>query len=166
MLMGMLRNRIADESLMRLVGKCLHVGVLDVWFEREVQPQLRGRSTLVRYADDLVRRFERAADAQKVWGGLDARFKRFGLALPGCTPGCASSVARWRCRTGARFREARELVPLLDQEDLDLALDLARAGDRQIAAEFTSFVWRTAPGRAREEARLALEAEISGTKPS
>src|SRR5258706_5709448 len=29
MLMEMLRNRIADERLMRLVGKCLHVGVLD-----------------------------------------------------------------------------------------------------------------------------------------
>lgn len=29
MLMEMLRNRIADETLMRLVGKCLHVGVLD-----------------------------------------------------------------------------------------------------------------------------------------
>ena len=112
MLMEMLRNRIADESLMRLVGKCLHVGVLDgarylepeegtaqgsslspllgnvylhhvldVWFEREVQPQLRGRSTLVRYADDFVLRFEHADDAQRVWGVLEARFKRFGLAL-------------------------------------------------------------------------------------
>jgi group II intron reverse transcriptase/maturase len=29
MLMEMLRGRIADESLMRLVGKCLHVGILD-----------------------------------------------------------------------------------------------------------------------------------------
>lgn len=29
MLMEMLRERIADESLMRLVGKCLHVGVLE-----------------------------------------------------------------------------------------------------------------------------------------
>lgn len=28
-LMEMLRSRIADESLMRLVGKCLHVGILD-----------------------------------------------------------------------------------------------------------------------------------------
>jgi group II intron reverse transcriptase/maturase len=28
-LMEMLRTRIADESLMRLIGKCLHVGVLD-----------------------------------------------------------------------------------------------------------------------------------------
>ena len=25
----MLRNRIADESLIRPIGKCLHVGVLD-----------------------------------------------------------------------------------------------------------------------------------------
>ncbi|HMG53213.1 MAG TPA: group II intron reverse transcriptase/maturase [Kofleriaceae bacterium] len=112
MLMEMLRNRIADESLMRLVGKCLHVGVLDgerylepdegtaqgsslspllgniylhhvldVWFEREVQPQLRGRSTLVRYADDFALCFERADDAQQVWGVLEERFKKFGLAL-------------------------------------------------------------------------------------
>src|SRR5262249_60502151 len=29
MLMEMLRARIADESLLRLVGKCLHVGVLE-----------------------------------------------------------------------------------------------------------------------------------------
>jgi RNA-directed DNA polymerase len=29
MLMEILRERIADESLMRLVGKCLHVGILD-----------------------------------------------------------------------------------------------------------------------------------------
>jgi group II intron reverse transcriptase/maturase len=29
MLMEMLRERIADESLLRLVGKCLHVGILD-----------------------------------------------------------------------------------------------------------------------------------------
>jgi len=29
MLMGMLRERICDESLLRLIGKCMHVGVLD-----------------------------------------------------------------------------------------------------------------------------------------
>src|SRR5262249_1542642 len=29
MLMEMLRERVADGSLLRLVGKCLHVGVLD-----------------------------------------------------------------------------------------------------------------------------------------
>lgn len=35
-LMEMLRSRIADESFMRLVGKCLHVGVLDG--ETHVEP--------------------------------------------------------------------------------------------------------------------------------
>lgn len=29
LLVGMLRNRVVDSSLLRLVGKCLHVGVLD-----------------------------------------------------------------------------------------------------------------------------------------
>jgi RNA-directed DNA polymerase len=112
MLMEMLRGRIADESLMRLVGKCLHVGVLDgesvlepsegtaqgsslspllgnvylhhvldVWFEREVRPGLRGNSALVRYADDFVLCFEHADDAVKVWGILEQRFRSYGLAL-------------------------------------------------------------------------------------
>lgn len=36
MLMEMLRGRIADEKLMRLVGKCMHVGVLDG--ERYLEP--------------------------------------------------------------------------------------------------------------------------------
>lgn len=36
MLMEMLRSRIADERLMRLVGRCLHVGVLDG--ERVLEP--------------------------------------------------------------------------------------------------------------------------------
>lgn len=112
MLMEMLRSRIADETLMRLVGKCLHVGVLDgervlepsegtaqgsslspllgnvylhhvldVWFEREVRPQLRGSGALVRYADDFVLCFENADDAAYVWGILEQRFKSFGLAL-------------------------------------------------------------------------------------
>ena len=76
MLMEMLRIRIADGSLLRLIGKCLHVGVLDgveyatptegtvqgsslspllgniylhyvldLWFEREVVPRLRGKAS-------------------------------------------------------------------------------------------------------------------------
>jgi group II intron reverse transcriptase/maturase len=87
MLMEFIRNRVADESLMRLIGKCLHVGVLDggdysepdvgtaqgsvlspllgniylhyvldIWFEREVKPRLRGQTTLIRYADDCAPR--------------------------------------------------------------------------------------------------------------
>src|SRR5215468_254487 len=38
MLMEMLRARIADEGLMRLVGKCLHVGILDG--ERYEEPEV------------------------------------------------------------------------------------------------------------------------------
>jgi RNA-directed DNA polymerase len=111
-LMEMLRGRIADETLMRLVGKCLHVGVLDgerylesdegtaqgsslspllgnvylhhvldVWYEQEIRPELKGRSALVRYADDFVLCFELADDAQRVWDVLEKRFATFGLTL-------------------------------------------------------------------------------------
>lgn len=112
MLMEMLRGRIADESLMRLVGKCLHVGILDgeqyeesdrgttqgsvlspllgnvylhhvvdVWFEREVKPRLRGRGALVRYADDLVIGFAREDDAVRVMEVLGKRMDKYGLKL-------------------------------------------------------------------------------------
>lgn len=112
MLMEMLRNRIADESMMRLVGKCLHVGVLDgeeysepdsgtaqgsvlspllgniylhnvldVWFERDIKPLLRGRVVLVRYADDFVIGFERRDDAERVMDVLPKRMQKYKLAL-------------------------------------------------------------------------------------
>ena len=73
---------------MRLIGKCLHVGVLDgeaysepevdmaqgsvlspllgnvylhyvldLWFETEVKPRLRGKATLIRYCGRLPDRF-------------------------------------------------------------------------------------------------------------
>jgi RNA-directed DNA polymerase len=87
MLMEMLRERVIDGPFLRLVGKCLHVGildgeefsapdlgtvqgsvlspmlgniylhhVLDLWFERDVRPRLRGRARLIRYADDCAPR--------------------------------------------------------------------------------------------------------------
>jgi RNA-directed DNA polymerase len=86
----MLQIRVADGSLLRLVGKCLRVGVLDGerieapdegtaqgsrlspllgniylhyvldrWFEREVQPRLRGHARLIRYCDDCAPRRRR-----------------------------------------------------------------------------------------------------------
>jgi group II intron reverse transcriptase/maturase len=112
MLMEMLRERIADESLMRLVGKCLHVGildgdeyvepdegttqgsvlspllgnvylhhVLDLWFEREVKPRMKGRARLIRYCDDFAICFELQADAERVMKVLPQRMARYGLAL-------------------------------------------------------------------------------------
>jgi RNA-directed DNA polymerase len=108
----MLQKRLADGSLLRLIGKCLNVGVLDgeefttpetgtaqgsvlspllgnvylhyaldEWFEREVRPRLRGRATLIRYADDFVIGFEYREDADRVWETLPKRMKRYGLTL-------------------------------------------------------------------------------------
>lgn len=111
-LMEMLRQRVSDESFMRLVGKCLHVGVLDgeeytepdvgtaqgsalspmlgnvylhhvldVWLDREVKPRLRGKTCLVRYADDLVIGFERHEEAEMVMEMLKRRMAEYGLRL-------------------------------------------------------------------------------------
>ena len=55
--------------------------VLDVWFERDVRPRLRGRAFLIRYADDFVMGFERQDDALRVMDVLPKRFARFGLTI-------------------------------------------------------------------------------------
>ena len=111
-LLEMLQERVADGSLLRLVSKCLHVGVLDgeeystpelgtaqgsilspllgniylhyvldLWFTQEVQPRLRGKACLIRYADDFVICFERRDDAERVMGVLPLRMQRYGLTL-------------------------------------------------------------------------------------
>jgi RNA-directed DNA polymerase len=108
----MLRRRVRDGVLLRLIGKWLNAGVLedgqlsfpeagtpqggvvspvlanvylhevlDVWFEQEVKPRLRGRAFLVRYCDDFVIGFEREDDARRVEAVLPKRFGRFGLEL-------------------------------------------------------------------------------------
>jgi RNA-directed DNA polymerase len=108
----MLEVRVVDGSLQRLIGKCLHVGVLDgemlvepelgtaqgsvlspllgnvylhyvldLWFETEVKPRLRGKATLIRYCDDFIIGFEREDDARRVMAVLGKRLGRFGLAL-------------------------------------------------------------------------------------
>ena len=55
--------------------------VLDVWFDRQVKPRLRGRAKLVRYADDAVMLFEHEDDARRVMDVLPKRFERYGLTL-------------------------------------------------------------------------------------
>jgi len=55
--------------------------VLDVWFEREVKPRLRGRGFLIRYADDFVVCVAMEADARRLLDVLPKRFGRFGLEL-------------------------------------------------------------------------------------
>ena len=55
--------------------------VLDDWFEREVQPRLKGQSFLIRYADDLVMGFSQEDDARRVMDVLPKRFEKDGLTL-------------------------------------------------------------------------------------
>lgn len=108
----LLRQRVRDGVVLRLIGKWLHAGVLeegavthpeagtpqggvispllaniylhyvlDVWFEEEVQPRLRGRCFLIRYADDFVMAFEYEDDARRVMAVLPKRMERFGLTI-------------------------------------------------------------------------------------
>ena len=59
---------------------------LDLWFEREVQPRLRGKAALIRFADDFVVVFEKEVDAHKFADVLPKRFAKYGLRLhPGKT---------------------------------------------------------------------------------
>ena len=55
--------------------------VLDVWFEYEVKPRLRGRAFAIRFADDAALVFEREEDARRVLAVLGKRFAKYGLRL-------------------------------------------------------------------------------------
>lgn len=61
--------------------------VLDRWWQNTVVPRLRGRSHLIRYADDFALVFEHESDARRVEAVLPKRFEKFGLTLhPEKTP--------------------------------------------------------------------------------
>jgi len=55
--------------------------VLDLWFEQDVKPHLRGRSFLIRYADDFVMGFTCEEDARRVLEVLPKRFGKYGLTI-------------------------------------------------------------------------------------
>jgi len=55
--------------------------VLDKWFETEVKGRLRGRSFVVRFADDFLFGFSSEKDARRVLEVLPKRFGRFKLTL-------------------------------------------------------------------------------------
>lgn len=107
-----LRLRINDGKIIRLIGKWLKAGVveegnisypscgspqggvisplianiflhhvLDNWFAEAVQPRLKGRSFLVRFADDFILGCEVEADAHKVMRVLSKRFAKYGLTI-------------------------------------------------------------------------------------
>ncbi len=55
--------------------------VMDVWFDRDVRPRLRGSAFMIRFADDILLGFSREDDAQRVMAVLPARFGKYGLTL-------------------------------------------------------------------------------------
>ncbi len=108
----LLRQRVRDGVLLRLIDKWLKAGVLqegelthpeagtpqggvispllanvylhyvlDIWFEREVKPRLKGRAFLVRYADDFVMGFACEGDARRVLAVLPKRLGKYGLQI-------------------------------------------------------------------------------------
>lgn len=55
--------------------------VLDLWFEQEIKPRLKGRAWMVRFADDFVMGFEQEQDARRVYEVLFKRFEKHGLSI-------------------------------------------------------------------------------------
>ena len=55
--------------------------VLDEWFVTEVQPRMKGRCFLTRFADDFIIGFEAKADAERVMAVLPKRFGRYHLTI-------------------------------------------------------------------------------------
>lgn len=55
--------------------------VLDRWFTGQIQPLLKGRSLLIRFADDFLLGFINKEDAQRVMKVLTKRLARFNLTL-------------------------------------------------------------------------------------
>lgn len=111
-LRAILRQRVRDGVVLRLIGKWLKAGVLesgcvqhpetgspqggvispllaniylhevlDTWFEQTVKPRLKGRASLIRYADDAVLLFTCEDDARRVLEVLPLRFGKYGLTL-------------------------------------------------------------------------------------
>ncbi len=112
LLKDVIRDRVNDGGIIRLIGKWLNAGVmeggnlsypekgtpqggvispilsniflhhiLDDWFVKEVQPRLRGRSFIIRFADDFIIGCELKSDAERIMEVLPKRFGRFGLSL-------------------------------------------------------------------------------------
>ena len=82
---GLLRHATEGSPQGGVISPCLSNiflhHVLDEWFENEVKPRLKGKSTLVRFADDAVMAFADFRDAKRVLDVLGKRLARYGLTL-------------------------------------------------------------------------------------
>jgi group II intron reverse transcriptase/maturase len=55
--------------------------VLDDWYIKEVQPRMKGKCFLIRFADDFIMGFQLESDAKRMMEVLPKRFNRFKLDL-------------------------------------------------------------------------------------
>jgi len=55
--------------------------VLDEWYVNEVQPRMKGKCFLIRFADDFILGFQLESDAKRVMKVLPKWFDRFKLDL-------------------------------------------------------------------------------------
>jgi len=82
---GLLRHATEGSPQGGVISPCLSNvflhHVLDEWFENEVKPRLKGKSTLVRFADDAVMAFADFQDAKRVLDVLGKRLARYELTL-------------------------------------------------------------------------------------
>jgi RNA-directed DNA polymerase len=82
---GLLRRTTKGSPQGGVISPCLSNiflhHVLDEWFETEVTLRLRGKCTLVRYADDALMAFDNIVDAKRVLSVLGKRLARYGLTL-------------------------------------------------------------------------------------
>jgi hypothetical protein len=93
--------------------------VLDDWFVNEVQPRLKGRCCLMRFADDAIMGFEYEEDARRVAEVLPKRFHKYGLQVH---PDKTRLVRFIRPARGARKDRANETFDFLG-----LTHDLAKS---------------------------------------
>jgi len=112
LLLQLLKRRVNDGGIIRLIGKWLNAGVLeadvwhgsdqgtpqggvispilaniflhyvlDEWFVKDLQPHLKGRSVMVRYADDSIIGCEYQADAELTLSELRKRLEQYKLTV-------------------------------------------------------------------------------------
>ncbi len=111
-LRSMLKQKVNDGAILRLIGKWLNAGVMDAgqvtypdkgtpqggvispilsniflhhvlddWFVKEAKPRMKGRTFIIRWADDFIIGCEYEGDARRLLEVLSKRFARFGLEL-------------------------------------------------------------------------------------
>jgi len=112
LLRGIIKRRVNDKGILRLIGKWLKAGViedgklyypgrgtpqggvispvlsnvflhhvLDDWYVKEVEPRMKGKCFIIRYADDFIIGCELESDARRIMDVLPKRFSRYGLEL-------------------------------------------------------------------------------------